>query len=61
MILNDVVFKVILCLLENCTALIKYLCSSKHMYCVKALSSLIKLFIGSFMFKKRVSKQNLLD
>lgn len=60
MILNDVVFKVILCLLENCIALIKYLCSSKLMYCVQILSSLIKPFIGFFTFKKVFQNQNLL-
>lgn len=48
MSLNDVIFKVRLCLFENGVALIKNLGSLKFM-CVQALSSLIKLsFVLSY-------------
>lgn len=43
MILNDVIFKVMLCLFENGIALNQNLGSLKFMYDVQALSSLIKL------------------
>lgn len=42
-ILNDVIFKVMLCLLENGIALNQNLGSLKFMYYVQASSSLIKL------------------